>query len=164
MNRSDGDPPDAMNWFTPFLAGDQFVSPDRKGCCDVESIEGRKTTLNGDLKRILHKSLIRRRPEANRLKKTAVETTLSFLAVEGGFWEDFQTNISTGCKDDFPISENRPRLGEHLWSSTGGGNQDSRVNERDLQSSASLTPPRRSAISRSRPSQSSQGLPERAYS
>src|SRR5205823_4119654 len=89
---------------------------------------------------------------------------LFFLAVEGGFWEDFKTNIKTGRKDAFPISENRPSFGELLWSSPGGGNQDSGVNERDLQSSSSLTPPRRSAISRSRPSWSSQGLPERAYS
>jgi hypothetical protein len=52
----------------------------------MESVEGRKTTLKGDFERIFYKSLIRRRSEANRLEKTAIEMTLFFLAIEGGFW------------------------------------------------------------------------------
>ena len=160
VNRPDSDSPDPMNGFAGLFAGDQLVSPHGKGRCDVEGVEGGKAGIGSDVKRFLEEGRLKRRPNVDALKKRLVKCAFVCPLVESRFGENLEPNEEAGRKRPFRIVQNGKRHWGAREASPSRRNQHARINEGNLQKSRSLTPPRRSTISRSRSSQSSRGSPE----
>jgi hypothetical protein len=149
-----------MNRFTRLLAGDQLIGSNGESSSNVESIEGRETKISRYAPSFFEKIFLEGSPRLDFPEKLLIEGSLSSSSVKKCLRNDLKTNEGARGKISLGIIQNGQCRQRILEVTTSSGYQHTRIDKSYLQRSRSLTPPRRSATSRSMPSLSSKGSPE----
>src|SRR3954454_23324212 len=121
----------------------------------MQSVQGGKAVLGSELEGVLKKLRAGCRPMLHTAKEGFVEQDLCHSFVELGLGDDFQTDERTGCEGPIPviIQDFESATGQ-IRVSANGRDQKPGVDEGALFQREESLQPRRSASSRSRPSQS----------
>ena len=129
----------------------------RKRSSDMKGIKSRESELLGKGLGTIRQAGIRLGPALDSGEEGLVEGDLVEPLVEHRFRQDFETKERAGREGTMWITKNLIGSASDPVGPPSRGDQDSRIDEGQRQA---LDPPRRSATSRSIPSQSRRGSPE----
>src|SRR6185369_4211051 len=137
---------------------DDFMRSERQCRRGVKGVESGQAVAACQGQRLLQKRLVPVRPIGNRLEKSPVEGGFLLALMKHRLGKDLEPHEVARRKRPLVVVEKLHGLSGDVCRSTGGGDQDTGIDEGEDQRPAS---PRRSATSFSRLSQSRRGAPER---
>lgn len=136
MEGLDREPGDPVNRFTWTLRCYQLVRLDGDRCSDVQSVQGGEAEARGLTQSVVKKLRAWNGPPGSSVKEGFVEGGLDLTPVEESLRQHLKPYESTRRESSVRIVQDLHRPLSNLTCAPGGGDQDSGIDEGQLQRSA----------------------------